>query len=341
MATLHFFYSLGEYSLDGNEPAAAPYSIAWNIGRALRALAHEHGTAFNFRNLDDAVTPQRPLAIAPDDIVIGHPWWGVDNAPMNYALRQPARYKAILTPFTPHVTDEPAALNVVYDLADHLFLICGEYWWDATFNHVANRFPHYAHHIHKATRLDMAISPHLHPFSKVSWGRAGFRRAAAIGNDLPYKGNDLVARLAAQTNTTLGYFGSLSRTPSILREVPHAEYHGMVHFDNAAITYIASRYDFMWAMGRYDANPTTLLEAAAWGLLVFCTPQSGYYPNRPFVGLLLDDLAYNIRLVDRWQYASEGALHRAQAAQREAVTDYTWQRFFAPLAARIKPHLMH
>ncbi|GIV50478.1 MAG: hypothetical protein KatS3mg038_0999 [Candidatus Kapaibacterium sp.] len=205
--TLYFIYSIDDlHRLDDGaaEPIAAPYSIAWNVARRLRHIARAKGVSFEYRNLDDT----RPLELKAGDLVIGHPWWAVERAPMNEALTRDTLgvRKAILMPFTPFVTDNPQTLCTFFENAEKLFLIQGRYWYDQVF--VGSQFPLYRKYVQKVTRIDMAITPRLHPHLKRVWGAPGKRGVLFIGHDAPCKGLDYAIRIAGALGVKVGHCGS-------------------------------------------------------------------------------------------------------------------------------------
>ena len=51
---------------------------------------------------------------------------------------------------------------------------------------------------------------------------------------------------------------------------------GRLDFTDPAARERIAAFDFMLTVGKADANPTTILEAMAWGLIPVCTAQSGY-----------------------------------------------------------------
>lgn len=325
--TFWFSYST-IYGLDAPEPPNSPYSLTWNVGRFLRNKATAHGYAFRYVNLDDL----GDYAIQPDDIIFGHSWY--PEGFLTRAFDKPARAKFLIQPYQHDIVgkNESWWIRRLADAADHLFFVTGPYWWDTMHDGL------YGDWKAKATRLDMAINPALHPHSKTRWNAPGKRRVLAIGTDIPYKGLDMIADLAQKGGFHLGYFGSAD--PAKFRHVPQFMYYGGADFTPAVQAAIARDYDCFISLAYGDANPTTLLETASWGLLPLCNKESGYWADAPFLELRKGDMAFNLAMIDHIQQAPEYALRqRAAAIRREVVERHSWERFTATIWAELEKWL--
>lgn len=315
--TLWFAYSLGPLaSLDADEPRNAPYVITWHLGRFLREKAASLGFEFRYVNLDDL----GDYSIGSDDIVIGHTWY--PDGFVNRALDSAARLKFVLQPYSEGMVAETerAWIKGLFAKADHLFLITGPEWW--------RRMPSgpYAEWQAKATRLDMAINTAVHPYLKTRWNPPGKRGFLAIGSDIPAKGIDLVAQLAQMGGCRLLYYGNADA--SRFEHVPQAIIDSGAEFTPDVIASLCRDYDFFLSMSRYDANPTTLLETTAWGLVAACTPESGYSPYEPFMELRLDDMPFNLEQIDRLQTMPDYDLRQRSERLRHYVEDcHRWTTF--------------
>ena len=313
MTTLWYSYSLRpDLTLDSPEPLQAPYTISWHYGRYLRQQAQALGWDFRYVNLDDT----QGYTIGAEDIVIGHPWFTDENTFIQQAFRQSARLKLIVQPFTTLMVGDEAlpTLHHLWDTANHLFLITGEYWWDLMDS------SDYARYKAKATRLDNIVNPVLHPHSKTQWHKEGKRAALAIGYGgygAEIKGIDKVAELARIAGFKVVHLGTLKKP--LFEHVPQAHTGTGMEFTPDNIAWVCNEVDFFISMGRYDANPTTLLETACWGLLPCCTPTSGYYPDEPFIGLSLEDIGHNLDMLQWIQYAPAAELADCAAEIRERV----------------------
>lgn len=330
MPTLWFSYSYPVADPHRTpEPIRSPYDRTWHVARMLHQKATERGWQFRYVNLDDT----RPYVIGKEDVVIGHLWFN-DNSFMQQALEQECRLKVCMQPYTSHMVGDEAlpTLHKYWQLADKLLLITGPYWWDTM-----DETP-FAPYKAKAVRLDNSVNATLHPFLKRKWNPPGQRAAIAIGYDNPVKGMDKVAELARITGLRIGVFGAVS--PALFQQVPQARLYGGVAFMPDVIQRIVDEYDFFITMGRFDANPTALHETACWGLIPFCTPQSGYWLGQPFYSLSLDDMAENWKTLDKFQHMSEYDLMRKARQQRTIQEEmYTWDNVLDTIWGEIREYL--
>jgi hypothetical protein len=329
MPTLHFSYSAGGSNLDTcDEPLMSPYTIAWHMNRFLRQKAAEIGYAYHYQNLDDTM----PCAFGPDDIAIGHTWF--EGGFMDQALDASIKAKFILQPYS-HGMVSPGDVAMVLDLfgkADHLFLITGEHWWQTM------ESSPFAALKAKATRLDMAISADKHPHSKTRWNKPGERAICTIGSDTPTKGYKHVAELARVAGLRYGHFGSAEA--ETFEHVPCMTLHGGMLFTPQNIAKLCDNYDAIIALPEADANPTVLLEAAAWGLDVFCAREAGYLPGQPFRGLYKGEMLHNVSYMRQWQQADEYELRHVSETLRQIVArDYTWSKFCTALWHKVETFL--
>ena len=298
VTTLWFCYSLRpDETLDSPEPIRSPYHLSWHMGRFLRSKAQERGWGFEYRNLNDT----SPVTIGADDIVIGHPWFD-GNTFIEQAFNHACRAKFVLQPYTERMVGAEAEplLHQMWTQADHLFLNTGPFWFDTMDNSP------YAQYKDKATRLDNQVNPALHPHSKRSWNEPGKRGMLAIGYSNMIKGLDKVEEVARVAGLRMLHLGTVD--DGFFDNVPQCTSISGMEFTPQNIDWICKHYDFFFAMGRFDANPTSLLETSCWGLLAACTKESGYWPDEPFIELRLDDLAHNLDIVDWLQRAPSAEL---------------------------------
>lgn len=315
MPTLWFSYS-DLNGLDGPEPINSPYTITWHLGRYLRSHVTERGYDFRYVNLDDC----GDYTIGADDVVIGHTWY--PEGFITKAFEQPCRARFILQPYQHDIVgkNESWWIKALADKADHLFFVTGPYWWDTMSKGL------YGDWKEKATRLDMAINPALHPLTKTRWNPPGKRSFLAIGADIPYKGLSMIADLARIGGLRLGYYGNAPYER--FQHVPQMTHYGGRAFTPDVTAEITAEYDFFVSLAIGDACPTTLLETSCWGMLPFCNDQSGYWPNHPFMELRKDNMQFNLEQIDYIQRAPEYELRdRADKIRQHVIKRHGWDLF--------------
>ncbi|MFN3979841.1 MAG: glycosyltransferase, partial [Caldilinea sp.] len=75
-------------------------------------------------------------------------------------------------------------------------------------------------------------------------------------------------------------------------------------------------------------NPTTVLEAMAWGLIPVCTPQSGYVGYPSIINVPLDDPEGAAIVLRRLQSLPDTELFQLQAANWRLLDEhFNWDRF--------------
>jgi hypothetical protein len=112
---------------------------------------------------------------------------------------------------------------------------------------------------------------------------------------------------------------------------------GQLDFADPAGRSAVAQYDVMLTVGTADANPTTILEAMAWGLIPVCTPQSGYegLPSVPNVPLGNARAAAGI--LRGLLQAPQSELIEKQAANWRLLDErYNWDRFAAQVIEAIE-----
>lgn len=327
MPTFWFSYST-VFGIDAPEPPNSPYTITWHLGRFLRDKLRGRGYELAYRNLDDVM----PANVQSDDIIMAHSWY--PRGFMTETLNCKVRARFLLQPYQHDIVgrNESWWIKKIADACDHLFFVTGPYWWDTMHEGL------YGDWKEKATRLDMAVNPGLHPHSKKHWNAPGKRKFLAIGADIPYKGLDMIADLARIGGFHLGYFGAVSGEK--FQHVPQFQHNGARDFTPDVQAWIANEYDAFISLARGDANPTTLLETACWGLLPMCNQESGYWPDKPFVELRKDDTLFNLAQIDWLQSASEYELRqRAEQIRCEVIERHGWARFYETVWSGLEPYL--
>ena len=250
------------------------------------------------------------------DILIGHP----HPVPgtifrRSFAQRGWAR-RVVLSPYNGH-SRQVAFLDPYVRQADAYLAITGPWWFDrialTDFGHWKPRMVH----------LDLAVDNHDFPQVKFNFAPQGVRRLLYIGHSGWQKNVSYLSEIAlARPQWNFAWLG-----PGGESDIPGVEHLGFRDTALAQTQALIASFDFFVTVGRSDANPMTVLEAMSWGLLPFCTPQSGYAGVPGIENLPLDDVDGAVSILELWQEAPESMLMKAQKANFELLNkDYTWER---------------
>lgn len=259
------------------------------------------------------------LSIKPNegDILLGHP-----NPQKNTIFRKSFwnkgwKKRIIIYPFQHYIPETSAFIDPLIVNADSYLAICGKYWIDTIPESL------FSHWQPKITRLDLAVRRDHFPFVKQSFAPAGQRRFLYIGNTQKYKGCDYLAEIAeANPHFHIGWIGQ-GEMPS--KRI--AAYGYQVFSESSALELISS-YDFLLTCGVADPNPTTILEAASWGLIPICTPQSGYYNEDWLVNIPFGDVVEASRILNLYNSLPESQLREYQQLSSKKLENYyNWNRF--------------
>lgn len=309
--TIHFVYIKGD-------SISTPNAITNEVSRR---LANFYPVKVYDWNDPVVITPK------PGDILIGHPTRDSEQTVFNMSLKQPGWARTIVfSPFAHAMLEYNGYTDPFVMAADLYLAICGRYWFDTNESSAASHW-HY-----KMIHCDLGVNREHFPHVKKSFNPAGRRRFLFIGRTMPSKGVDFLCRIA-EANPTIdfGWIGQ-GEVPS-KRIVPH----GRHDFKNPASLQLAASYDFLITCGRSDANPTTILEASAWGLIPVATLQSGYYGNDWLVNIPLDDVAGASSIINDLNSCPESdLLARQQAGFRELDSHYNWDRVVRQICEAIQ-----
>jgi glycosyltransferase involved in cell wall biosynthesis len=267
------------------------------------------------------------LQFRPEDIFIGHPFfpiknneWGItENAIVG---EKRPRVKALITPLhcdystsTQHINK--AFLDHVEMLSKHcdvLFTFMGEYWWDKWKESI------YSDMQKKMIRMDMAIDIKYFPKIKKEFNKPGQRKFLYIGKNDPTKGITFLSDVAkSYQKGAFGWIGGGSEIDGITR------IDGYRDLTPEFMEKIALEYDFFISPSVADANPTTILEAMAWGFPVLATKQSGYYESKAITNIFLNDVEKTQAVLDKFQNMDESELKERTDFGRTIVEEkYNW-----------------
>ena len=312
---LHFAYA----GRPDNDLRYAPYTIT----RHLYRFFQDKGLDVRYYDYTD----KGPVDVGPDDVVLGHP-----SAEPGTIVRRwfddsvRCRAKCTIHPLHHAIPEINLPFDPLARKADAIFSITGPYWYD-TLEQSA-----FAHWKPKIVRVDMAVDPADFPLLKKKFNPPGKRGLLYIGRESVEKGPhvllETVRRLPANPFLYLGWM----QPESAFRSLPNLVGGQPVDLTPENSAQVVAAADIFINTSVSDANPTTLLEAAAWGLIPCCTRQSGYYGDERsddlFTELFLDDIVENVRRINALNWAEESVLlERARRGRKVIEKKYNWERF--------------
>lgn len=272
----------------------------------------------------------RTIEPGADDILLGHP----HDAPWTIFRRSARRegWKRIVAMF-PYSGDprKVETFDPVVPRCDLVLAITGKYWFD-TIND--SLFSHWAP---KMIHLDLAVDRTEFPVIKKFFNPPGSRRFLYIGNTGWHKNpgylSDLAGRAGGCPISWMGTGGHGIR--SIVtrgrvggREIRGTKALGSYDFSAEESQQLVAEHDFLLTVGKGDPNPTTILEAMAWGLVPVCTPTSGYVGYPGIVNIPPDDVDRAATVLQELQELSGSSLLDMQRVNWQTLdSHFNWGRF--------------
>ena len=289
--------------------ASTPDAIGRELGRRL-------GGEFEIEFHDWAGFEQ--IAPASDAAVVGHAH-PVPGTTFRRSVRQSGWGRRVL--LQPFVTDldQIGYVAGVIPHVERFVAISGKHWerrLPATC--LAGIGPAF-------TQLDLAIDCDDFPLLVDTGRPVGRRRFLYVGRDVPMKNLSYLEQIAA-----LRPEWEFVRIGPPGPERRGVTYLGAHDFRSPESRDLLASFDFAITVGRADANPTTVLEAMAWGLVPVCTPESGYEGYPGITNIPLGDADGAVVVLDRLQGMGDAEVQTLRQANRRRVeTEYTWDRFTA------------
>lgn len=209
---------------------------------------------------------------------------------------------------------------------DLYLAITGKYWFDSI-----NESP-FSHWLPKMVHLDLAVDRADFPPVKTTFGKPGHRRLLYIGHSGWTKNPDYLTAIArAMPDVQFSWIGRGRRELAGFAPL------GQHDFRSESAKHLVANHDFTITVGKYDANPATILETMAWGLIPVCTPQSGYHDHQGIVNVPVDDRARAVEIIRALQLLPQERLIEMQTANWSALdAHFNWRRFASQVVAAIE-----
>ena len=299
----------------------APYSITVNLYQKLSGRYEVKLYDLQERGI---------IKYSSDDIILGHPW-PRQYSVTNKAILNPRRckLKALIFPLHHGIPEINYYALPYMEKADLIFGIMGPYWYDTLDASI------FAQWKPKIVPLDMAIDIELFPYVKTTFNPPGKRGYLYIGRNSVEKGTHILSEtMAGLQGYKRGWIGSGDDIPNVPREEYYSD------LTPEYVGYLSQKYDFFVNTSISDANPTTILEAMAWGFPVACTPESGYYNQSTIISLSTKNISQNIEtLIGLQDFSEEKLIALSQSNRRLVQNKYTWDRFSDTVLTNIERNL--
>jgi glycosyltransferase involved in cell wall biosynthesis len=268
----------------------------------------------------------RVIRPSPGDVLLGHPHEAPWSIFRRSAARPGWRRKLMLMPYV-HVDAYHASLaDPVVRQCDLFLAITGSTWFESVSSSIT------AHWLPKMVHVDLAVDRADFPRVKTAFNPPGRRRFLYIGHTGWYKNTPYLEAVAARLpEFAFGWIGSGEG------KIGSFEEYGRRDFADPEARRLVADYDFLLTVGVGDANPTTVLEAMAWGLVPVCTPESGYAGRAGIVNVPLGDSERAAAILQALQARPEADLLELQAANDgDLDAHFNWDRFTDQVVAAIE-----
>jgi glycosyltransferase involved in cell wall biosynthesis len=301
MVTVHFIYPHGQ-------SISCPDAIGRNVGKRLSKryqIIHYDWNDF------------RVIQPGPNDVLIGHPHpfpWTI----FRRSLKRPGWRRALaLSPYHHGDHVQVAFLDAILRHCDLYLAITGNYWSTSVKGSL------FSHWLPKMVFLDLAADRQDFPIVKKKFHTPGERRFLYIGQSGWPKNTDYLGTIARMMpGVEFSWIGS-GRYP-----IAGFTSLGSQDFSSEQGKKAIADHDFLITVGMADANPATILEAMAWGLIPLCTPQSGYVGYPGIVNVPLNDVREAVRIMRQLEKMSDEKLNEMQAINWRALDNhFNWDRF--------------
>ena len=296
---------------------SAPDAIGRELGRRLEV---KYEVIYHDWSDRGVIKPE------PGDVLLGHPHPHPNTVFRRSLLLDGWHRRLMMAPFHHGDLRQIAFEDSIVSDCDLILAITGPYWFRTLED---SRCSHWRP---KMIHLDLAVDRSDFPPLKTSFAAPGERRVLYIGHSGRGKNTSYLSEIAALVpDADFAWMGNGNRPIHGLTAL------GLVDFGSQAGRDLVSQFDFFLTVGNADANPTTILEAMAWGLVPICTPTSGYRGIPSIPNVPVDDAEAAAAIVLRLLSANESDLVAMQSANWRLLDEhYAWDRFATQVADAIE-----
>lgn len=301
-------------------PAGPAISCPDAIGRHLGdLLAARYDVVYHAWDGSESIDP------SDGDILLGHAH-PRRHTTFRSSLANPGWDRVVLLqPLTTN-PEQMGFLRSVVPRCDVFLAITGPYWRALIATSALRRW---------APRLrgvDLAVDRTEFPQVRRSTSAPGERRFVYVGGDARYKNLDYLDEIASRLPA--GFVRWIGPGRSNLRYVERL---GPTDFGTETGRSLVGDNDFLVTVGSSDANPATILESMAWGLVPCATAASGYGGSPWTIDLPAGDASAAAEVLERLQFAPSEDIDGLREQNFQALEEhFSWPRLAAEVIEAIE-----
>tara|TARA_Y100001970_G_C14234801_1_gene861125 strand:+ start:1604 stop:2716 length:1113 start_codon:yes stop_codon:yes gene_type:complete len=260
------------------------------------------------------------------DVLLGH--WHPNPFTVFRLSAKKKGWKRILAlaPFCPDPKGWHNAFgDSIIENCDLFLAITGSYWIKQINNSL---FKHWGP---KILHLDLAVDRKNFPVIKNNFHPIKKRRFLYIGNTSWCKNisflEELAKKLPEVNFSWIGGDQTLEKINGL----------GKLDFSKKESKDLIKEFDFLIHVASADGNPTTILEAMAWGLIPVCSVQSGYEETFGIRNISNKNIDEAVETIKNLQLIPEGTLNKWKNENLKRLDNhFNWNRFCSQVINEIE-----
>lgn len=218
--------------------------------------------------------------------------------------------------------EDPLQMSYLFDVVDkcdYFLALCGDYWFDRIGSSPFRKWKN------KIVQLKLGIDKNLYPFQKKKFNIKGKRKFFFIGNDYAYNNFSKNLPYLKDISKVIGpeFFGTAGN-----KKIRNVKHFGWLNFQKKSSLNIIKNFDFLIQTSKYDANPSTVLEAISWGLVPVVTKECGYSKDKSIINIPLNKIEDVKKIILELQFCKQKKLKDMQINNLSLLKKkYNWVSF--------------
>ena len=286
-----------------------PWSIGNNIFFALKKDFNTK--VYNWTSIGKIIPSK-------GDILIGHANSNPYTIFRRSLMHKNWAKKILIQPYN----EDPLQMSYLYDVVpkcDLFFAICGSYWFKRIGK---SKFRSWKN---KMIQIDLGLHFEKYPFLKKNFNKKKERKFIYIGNDYSYNNFAKNLKYLKKISHKVGVekFSTIGN-----KSIEGVKHYGWLNFEISKSLKIIKNYDFLIQTSKFDANPTTVLEAMSWGLIPVITKECGYSNSKSIINIPLNNYLKAVKIINSLQIIDSKLLINYQKKNIKNLKKiYNWTIF--------------